>query len=1021
MASNLGKRKEREADDAHGSTLFVSNLPYTATSVDLETLFSDIAPVRTAFVVTEHGTGVSKGVGYVSFALKEDAEACFKQVSEEGLLIAHRKIRIQWADKKPLQKRNADDAEPTQKREQPKRPREPLTKTPQTPHDPLAVKTLIVAGLPTPLEPNVLWKKIRKCAGADKLIYPAKDVSGEDDPTQAHVVFSTAAKASDAVAKLHAHVYKGSLLSATLKKRVEALAKPKKAKTAAAAPAIAPNRASRLIVRNLPFTATEQDLRALFLPYGPIHSITLPKAEPKEQPPQVKDAEEDDAMDEDGENENSVPTPAHQPRNKGFAFVWMLSKQDASRALEGCNGKPIRAGMAQDLVSAKQKRKKQLRLERKMKGVSLKEKEGEGEGEGDEEGEEKEDENETEKEEEEKEEDEEEDEHKEATERVIAVDWALSKEKWKEEVAKMEEVKVDSDIDMDSDSASSSSNSDSEDEDEAIGVHEDDSDDGSSQDDSDSDSDYDRDRDEDEDEPTKPALPAPEAGTTLFVRNVPYIATEEELRTLFRAYGPLRYARITMDGSTGRSRGTGFACFWNKEDADKVIEQSEVLRTETTGLSTAPKKNPFSLPSILTPDPSSSLARSLVLHGRTLDVVRAVTRETATKLREEGEKLREKQDKRNMYLLREGLIHPNSPAAASLSPAEIERRTASYNSRRTLLKSNPALFISRTRLSIRQVPLYVSERMLKRLAVHAVRAFNKEVKAGEREGLSADEVAERSEDGLADILNQGLKEAGENVPAKDDGKKTAAKGKGRDTGVKQTKIVRQNERIDPLTAKGRSKGYGFIEMNTHADALRVLRWANNNPAVTPLFRAWYKEELSDYLKREKSKPAEERDEARIKRIKEEVDGSGGGATARGGDKDRGTLIVEFSIENVMVVQRRAQAAAGGAKRDREAAKGGKEDVEGQAPGGTKRSNREREGGERERESGPPSKRRKTDGKGGKEKEKGGKSGKGEKAQSVAKDESASKKKKDEEHKKPFNPVGAVIGRKRKEKKMGKKK
>ncbi|KAF6760554.1 hypothetical protein DFP72DRAFT_1094311 [Ephemerocybe angulata] len=450
---------------------------------------------------------------------------------------------------------------------------------------------------------------------------------------------------------------------------------------------------------------------------------------------------------------------------------------------------------------------------------------------------------------------------------------------------------------------------------------------------------------------------------------------------------------------------------------------SEILRTETTGLSTAPKKNPFSLPSILTPDPSSSLARSLVLHGRTLDVVRAVTRETATKLREEGEKLREKQDKRNMYLLREGLIHPNSPAAASLSPAEIERRTASYNSRRTLLKSNPALFISRTRLSIRQVPLYVSERMLKRLAVHAVRSFNREVKAGEREGLSADEVVERTEDGLEEILNKGLKEAGEYVTAKDDGKKTA-KGKGRDTGVKQTKIVRQNERIDPLTAKGRSKGYGFIEMNTHADALRVLRWSNNNPAVTPLFRAWYKEELSDYLKREKAKKGEEdgRDEARIKRIKEEVESGGSGIGGEGrGEKDRGTLIVEFSIENVMVVQRRAQAAAGGPKRDRESAKGGKEDVEeGRgAPSGVKRPNREREGGEREREGGPPSKRRKMDGKGGKEK--GGKSGKGGKAEGVPKEESASKKKNDEEHKKPFNPVGAVIGRKRKEKKMGRKK
>jgi nucleolar protein 4 len=60
------------------------------------------------------------------------------------------------------------------------------------------------------------------------------------------------------------------------------------------------------------------------------------------------------------------------------------------------------------------------------------------------------------------------------------------------------------------------------------------------------------------------------------------------------------------------------------------------------------------MPSILTPDPSSMLAQNLVLHGRTLDVVRAVTRDEARKLKEAGEKIRQKADKRNMYLLREG-------------------------------------------------------------------------------------------------------------------------------------------------------------------------------------------------------------------------------------------------------------------------------------------------------------------------------------------------------------------------------
>jgi len=119
MTSTLGKRKERDKEVKHGylqsllmslsskssssafrSTLFISNLPYTATSVDLQTLFSDIAPVRSAFVVTEHGTGISKGVGYVSFSIKEDAQSAYEKLSQEGISLAGRQLRIQWADHK---------------------------------------------------------------------------------------------------------------------------------------------------------------------------------------------------------------------------------------------------------------------------------------------------------------------------------------------------------------------------------------------------------------------------------------------------------------------------------------------------------------------------------------------------------------------------------------------------------------------------------------------------------------------------------------------------------------------------------------------------------------------------------------------------------------------------------------------------------------------------------------------------------------------------------------------------------
>lgn len=253
-----------------------------------------------------------------------------------------------------------------------------------------------------------------------------------------------------------------------------------------------------------------------------------------------------------------------------------------------------------------------------------------------------------------------------------------------------------------------------------------------------------------------------------------------------------------------------------------------------------------------------------------------------------------------MYLLREGggltsqswllslirslVILPNTPAADTLTSTEIERRTASYNARRTLLKSNPALFISKTRLSIRQIPIFVTERLLKRLAIHAVRAFQDDVKSGVRTELSADELSE--------IPDEEDKEEAE--PKKKMSKKMLL---GRRTGVKQAKIVRQAERVDPVTGKGRSKGYGFVEMHKHADALRVLRWANNNPNAGPLFEEWWKDELQDLVKVEKAKADGDRDDARLKRLKDELEK---GSTK----KSKGTLIVEFSIENITTIQRR---------------------------------------------------------------------------------------------------------------------
>ena len=123
--------------------------------------------------------------------------------------------------------------------------------------------------------------------------------------------------------------------------------------------------------------------------------------------------------------------------------------------------------------------------------------------------------------------------------RTIAVDWALSKDKWEAEKAKLEAEAESGDEGEGSSEGDESEEDEGEEdgesgsEDEQLGVHEGDSDDEGGSDESDSQpEDDDEDEDEDEEKPVKPTLPAPEVGTTVFVRNVPFEATDDELRTL---------------------------------------------------------------------------------------------------------------------------------------------------------------------------------------------------------------------------------------------------------------------------------------------------------------------------------------------------------------------------------------------------------------------------------------------------------------------------------------------------------
>lgn len=58
----------------------------------------------------------------------------------------------------------------------------------------------------------------------------------------------------------------------------------------------------------------------------------------------------------------------------------------------------------------------------------------------------------------------------------------------------------------------------------------------------------------------------------LFVGNISWTATDEDLKTLFSAYGEVLSARIVIDKFTNKSRGFGFVEMANDEQAKAAID-----------------------------------------------------------------------------------------------------------------------------------------------------------------------------------------------------------------------------------------------------------------------------------------------------------------------------------------------------------------------------------------------------------------------------------------------------------------
>ncbi|KAK4232119.1 hypothetical protein QBC38DRAFT_464432 [Podospora fimiseda] len=304
--------------------------------------------------------------------------------------------------------------------------------------------------------------------------------------------------------------------------------------------------------------------------------------------------------------------------------------------------------------------------------------------------------------------------------------------------------------------------------------------------------------DEEDDEAAKKL--ADDNAKTLFIRNLPYTTTDEQLKEKFAIFGAVRYARVVKERGTDRPAGTGFVCFFNAEEAKACVKG-------------APRQQPvptLAKHSVLqndTLDPEGKYT----LDGRVLQVAQAVNKDEASRLADISTKTKNR-DKRRLFLLAEGSIPASSPLFAKLSAQEIKLREQSAKQRKKLIESNPALHLSLTRLAVRNIPNNMDSKALKALAREAVVGFAKDVKEGKRAPISKEENMRGGEQDKE--AEHRRKEKGKGV-------------------VSQAKIVFETshgQKVDEKKAAGaaKSRGYGFIEYSSHRWALMGLRWLNGH-------------------------------------------------------------------------------------------------------------------------------------------------------------------------------------------------
>ncbi|KAI9919075.1 hypothetical protein PsorP6_011672 [Peronosclerospora sorghi] len=300
------------------------------------------------------------------------------------------------------------------------------------------------------------------------------------------------------------------------------------------------------------------------------------------------------------------------------------------------------------------------------------------------------------------------------------------------------------------------------------------------------------DEEEDHEEPGSKEDTEAQRERTLFIRNLSFQTTEDELRDFFLAFGAVEYARIVYEKGSGLSKGVGFVRFKSADVAAQVLKRGELPQVD----SKQKHKSDWKKGTL------SALADggddALTLHGRQLIVSRAVSKTDAEHLLDVNTREHRRRDKRNMYLAYEGTLNVNKIADAELElpQMDIDKRRRAIREKKLKLQ-NPMYFVSPVRLSVRNLSTSLDDRELKKL-------FHDAASTGMRAG-NVD---------LSKIKPELLSKA-PNPPIK----------------VQMAKVLRDMESAK-ADQKPRSRGFGFVQFTEHLHALAALRELNNNPKYT---------------------------------------------------------------------------------------------------------------------------------------------------------------------------------------------